>query len=121
MGASAIELCGRCRREILPAQKGPSWHRDVHRAPAKNMARAVDPKAEKIKARKERKSLRSVTREFGFTATATLFLVTRAADFAPVNEDCPECAKRQNAVRARFLGYDPSTNRAYAQIIGDDA
>lgn len=120
MGASAIELCGRCRREILPGQKGPSWHRDVHRAPAKDMARSSDPKAERIKARKERKSLRVVTRESGFVASATLFLTTRAADFAPVQEECEACLKRQGT-RARFLGYDPSTNRAHAQIIERDA
>lgn len=112
MGASPVVLCPRCERDTVPQLKEPSWHRDVHR---KAEYGAPDPRAVKIKARKDAKRVtRSTVRALGIAGAATLFLRTRAADMQPPpSDDCPKCL----TIRARFLGYDPRTNRAYAEII----
>lgn len=73
------------------------------RAPSTGMVKAVkaDPKAEKIKARKDKKrSLRSITKEIGIVGAITLALRTRASDISQpsdASDDCPHCLKRQRA------------------------
>ena len=117
MGASAIVLCPRCRRETLPQANGPSWHKDAHRGIRANDAtRSSDPRAERIKARKAAKAALRAIVSNDVDAEAKVFALRTVATPEP-SEDCDECQRIQKAVRARFLGYDPKTNRAYAQII----
>jgi hypothetical protein len=98
---TTIELCPRCKREILPRRAVNSLRLDMHRAPAKDMARTVDPRVERhrrLKERKERRrSLRSVTREIGIVGALTVLLHGRDArlTMTDTSDDCPDCLKRQ--------------------------
>lgn len=103
---SGIALCPRCRRDVLPAGFRPSsLARFALRSAADGMVKAAKPdlKAERIKARKEKKrSLRSITKEIGIVGAVTLVLRARASDSinaaSPASDDCPDCLKRQRRV-----------------------
>lgn len=80
------------------------------------MTRATDKRAEKIKARKAAKSALRAIVSNDVDAGAKVFAL-RTVLSPPIDEECRDCERMQKAVRARFLGYDPKTNRAFAQII----
>lgn len=109
-------MCPRCRGEFLPDKPRAAFISDMWRAPAKGMTQKPDPRAERIKRRKEAKARLAVVRE-GIRQErdtgepVTIAVTTPLADV--VSEECQDCLK----LKARFLGYDPKTNRAYAQII----
>lgn len=68
----------------------------MHRGAAEGMTvrEAPDPRAEKIKARKERKkALRTAVRSGDMIGAARLFLSAAPTVTTPVDEDCPACLK----------------------------
>lgn len=70
----------------------------MHRGAAEGMATddTPDPRAEKIKARKERKrALRKSVRRGDLIGAARLFLTPLPAE--PVSDDCPACLKLNRA------------------------
>lgn len=103
---SGIALCPRCRRDILPQRAVNSLRRDMWRLASDGMVKHAkpDPKAERIKARKDRKrSLRSISKDIGIVGAVTLVLRARASDLtgnaaSPASDDCPDCLKRQRRV-----------------------
>jgi hypothetical protein len=103
MGTATIALCPACRHDTLPQLAQPSWHREKHRATQAEREPAPDPRAERIKARKARKTeqsqLRKQLRVKGILAAAKFFLDLKAQNLstsAP-SEDCPRCQKLQGA------------------------
>jgi hypothetical protein len=95
-----VVLCERCKRDILPQMKGPSWHKDVHRTAAKGMARPLDPRAERIRAKKDAKRItRATVCAVGIAGAAKMFIETKNAPVmdAP-SEECPKC---QQLIRSR--------------------
>ena len=117
----AIALCRRCRKEILPAEPKSSLISGMHRAAARGMVEKPDAKAERIKRRKAAKAaLRAIVagKPAETSEAVTLYLKTTVAP--PPPEECPDCLalqKMQSGPRAQFLGYDPTTHRAYARLI----
>jgi hypothetical protein len=83
------------------------------------MVASRDPRAEKIKARKEAKAeLRRIVREDGIVAAAKFHLSTPMAD-AP-SEECQDCLalnKPDANKRYQFLRYDSRTHRAHVREI----
>lgn len=101
-------MCARCRRETLPQlPHGAINPNSVHRGKNSYRVEKSDPRAERIKARKERKrekaELRQTLRHKGIIATAKVFLLRQAenqslAEIA--SEECERCLKIKNAVAA---------------------
>lgn len=86
----------------MPQLKEPSWHRDVHRTAAVGMTTARDPQAERIKARKARKTaLRHTMRTDGIAAAARLFLSTANVIAATPDEECRDCLTLQRRPTTR--------------------
>jgi hypothetical protein len=104
MGTARIALCGRCRRETLPQRAKPSWHREKHRATAHEREPEPDPRAERIKRRKEARqsraaALRKINKVHGMIAAAKFFLSLKGHAAAPSSlppEDCEACLKLQS-------------------------
>jgi hypothetical protein len=101
-----VDMCSRCKRELVPRLAVNSLRRDMWRAPADGMATAPDPKAERIRARKDRKERRSVATlaaTIGITGPMTFSLSTAAlAPATPADEECPDCIRRRNRTAARL-------------------
>jgi hypothetical protein len=103
MGAVAqVALCSRCRHETLPQLAQPSWHREKHRATRAEREPAPDPRAEKIKRRKEARrvagNLRKQIRVKGLIAATKFFLSLKARPATPLpppSDDCPTCLDLQ--------------------------
>lgn len=102
LGSTPIALCAKCRRDTLPQLSQPSWHREKHRASATEREPAPDPRAEKIKQRKEsRRAARSLLAQLRVKEMfrANTFLLDlkafRAAPPAVANPDCDACLKLQ--------------------------
>jgi hypothetical protein len=100
----SIQLCRRCKKDVLPQRAVGSLRLDMHRAPAKGMAAKADPKAERIKARKDRKhrSLRAEVKAHGIANTVRLVLSGELAALAPrahgsSDDECPECQRLQRS------------------------
>lgn len=82
--------------------KGPSWHRDVHRAAARGMLHKPDPAAERKRKQKERKAAKQLVRVIA-TATTTppsAHVVRRlitTAGFRAVerSDECDRCLEQQ--------------------------
>lgn len=89
-----IALCSQCRRDILPQLKQPS--RPVE---AQGTARGMlktDPRAERIKKRKDRKRAQRSYMTRGTLAAVKLTLLTKnAVTPAPPSDDCPRCIALQ--------------------------
>lgn len=118
LGTSAIELCGFCRKQIPPQLAHPAWRKDTHRKAAAGMAKdqAPDPRAERIKARKEKKRgrvTRADIREHGFVGAVVLEI--KGAELPPPpSEDCESCLRRQARTecrRAKFTHLLETTRR----------
>lgn len=99
MGAAAIDLCPRCRRQVLPRLAQPSWHREKHRAPHSEAEPDPSPQAQKAQRRNtrkaERSSLRKQIRVHGLIHAAKFFLSLKAP-LPPPSDDCPDCLKLQH-------------------------
>lgn len=100
----SVHLCHRCKRDILPRLAAGSLKRDMHRAASKGMTQKPDPKAERIKARKERKhrSLRAEVKARGIANVVRLVLSGELTALAPrvhgsSDDECPECLRLQRA------------------------
>lgn len=105
-----IALCWKCRREVL--QREPGNHlKGTHRSAAKGMTKPDAPTAaaEKAVRRNERKA-----RSAQYVRDCAILAALRSRNLheaqrivleikgeilppAPIDEDCPECLKRQNA------------------------
>lgn len=102
MGSSRIQLCPRCRRDVLPQLARPSWHREKHRAAATEREPAPSPAALKAARKAARKSFRAAAlskarKQGGLFRMAKVFLdaakLTAAAP--PPSLDCPDCLTLQ--------------------------
>ena len=104
-----IALCRRCRREIL--QREPGNHIAANRGEnANTRGQKPDPRAEKIRQRKERKArtkqhvrdcaIMAALRSRDLHSANRIVLELKAERLTPAtsqSEDCPECLKRQAA------------------------
>jgi hypothetical protein len=85
-------ICPACKRSLLPALARPSWHKHVLRAAAAGMVSKPDPRAEKIKRRKDRRSRTNMTRDSLANAVKLIIrgnLQPAAAD--PDDQECADC------------------------------
>jgi hypothetical protein len=87
-----MRICSRCRNRFFPRRARPSWRDDMHRSAAKGMATSADPRAEKIKRRKERRSASYMVRD---TLTNVKLIIRGLATEAQRNPDDEECADCQ--------------------------
>lgn len=85
---NGFRLCPKCFADTMPKAEGNPMRGMVLRSPAKGMVKPADPKAERIKAKKERKS-RNMTR--GTLGIVKLFIRGLAAAPQPIPEECPDC------------------------------
>ena len=99
---SGVIICPRCLRETVPKLKSPSWQRDVLRAAAQGMVKPdepIDPKAARIKARKDRQKIRTAistaiaTQDLGLVK---MLLGGKSASLTTADDgECLECLRLQ--------------------------
>lgn len=97
---SNIALCRRCASDTLPRGiQSSSLARNALRSAAKGMARPLDPKAERIRVKKERAALRHTLKHSGPVAAAKFFITGMI--LPPVSEECPDCKALQDRRNGR--------------------
>lgn len=88
-------MCRRCQNETLPRLKLPSWQRDVLRKAAAGMIVAVDPRVERIKARKAAKGIRTAIAARDWGSIKLILTSLRAPAAETPSEECDTCLKLQ--------------------------
>lgn len=81
------------------------------------MTTPADPKAARIKAKKERRaSLRKAFREDGPVGAVKLYLRGQAIEQAPLSDECPDCLALMQR-RSPDFGTDPRNRRAVRPVL----
>lgn len=103
MGASPVRICRQCRNDLLPRRAVPVKPSEIHRGENTHRVEPTDPRAERIRNRKQRKAeqsaLRKQLRVEGILSTVRTFLLRQSEKAALRNdvasEECERCLKLQ--------------------------